>query len=70
MKNWERHQQRIANAKFALEFIDMVTDMSGDFMKYCCNQRKDGKCNSETYVNCLGCQMKWLKSEVEGDGQV
>jgi len=67
MKNWERHQQRIANAKFALEFIGMVADLSGDFIRYCCKQRKDGKCNSDLSSICLGCQMKWLKSEAEDD---
>ena len=63
MKNWERHQQRIANAKSETEFMCRIFDLELDLNRICSLQRKSDECNSR----CGECKTEWLNREAEDD---
>ena len=66
MKNWEKYQKRIANAKNAREFIVAVFNLTENKLKTdCYSRRLQCKYDLENPEVCEECILDWLNSEVE-----
>ena len=65
MKNWEKYQAKIANAKNATIFILMIADLGQELSMRCSIKKYFGKCKSPTNDDCVECKMKWLNAEIE-----
>ncbi len=69
MKNWERHQIRIANAKTARQFIVWLLRCNKKLETDCYSHRLKGECDSSKPKICEECIMKWLNAEVEEENK-